>query len=62
MNNLKTQGKWKIQLAIAINFYSSKNSKETRTVHSKNNKIEIMIGNETDEIIEEIFHSFFQKY
>ena len=48
INNLKTRGEWKIQLTIAINFLSSKDSKETRTMNSKSNNIEIMIGNETD--------------
>ena len=36
---------------------SSKNSNETRTMHSKSNNIKILIGNETDEIIEERFDS-----
>ena len=31
-------------------------------MHSKSNNIEIMIGNETDEINEEILESFLQKY
>ena len=31
-------------------------------MHSKNNNIEIMIGNETNEIIEELFDSLLQKY
>ena len=39
---------------MAINFYSSKDSKETHTMHSKSDNIEILIGNETDEIIEEL--------
>ena len=33
-----------------------------RTMHSKSNNIEIMIGNETDETIEELFESLLQKY
>ena len=57
MNNHKTQGELKIQLTTTINFMSSKNSNETRTMHSKSNNIEILIGNETDEIIEERFDS-----
>ena len=32
-----------IQLAMAINFISSKDSDETRTMHAKSNKIEIKI-------------------
>ena len=47
---------------IAINFISSKDSYETRTVHSKSNNVEIMIGSETNEVIEEPFESFLQKY
>ena len=33
-----------------------------RTMHSNSNNIETMIGNETDEIIEERFDSLLQKY
>ena len=37
----------KIQLTVAVNFISSKDSNETRAMHSKSNNIEIIIGNET---------------
>ena len=47
MNNLKTQCEWKIQLTMAINVFSFKDSEETRTMHTKSNNIEILIGNET---------------
>ena len=46
---------------MAINFISSKDSDETRTMHTKSNNVEIMIGSETDEIIEDLFESFLQK-
>ena len=39
------------------NFISSKDSDEIRTMPTKSNNIEIMIGNERDEIIEELFES-----
>ena len=58
----KTSSEWKIQLTMAINFISSKDSDETRTMHTKSNNVEIMIGSETDEIIEDLFESFLQKY
>ena len=58
----ETSSEWKIQLTIAINFISSKDSDETRAMHTKSNNVEIMIGSETDEIIEDIFESFLQKY
>ena len=47
----KTEGESEIQLTIAINFISAKDSNETRTMHTKSDVIKIMIGNETDEII-----------
>ena len=47
---------------MAINFISSKDSDETRTMHKKSNNVEIMVGNETNEIIENLFKSSLQKY
>ena len=58
----KTQSEWKIQLTMAISFISSKDSDETRTMHAKSNNVEIVMGNETNKIIEELFKSFLQKY
>ena len=65
INDHKTQGEWKIQLTMTINFISSKVSDEIRTMHTISNNIQIMIciqGNETDESIEELFESLMQKY
>ena len=47
---------------MQINFISSKDSRETRTIHTKSHNIEIMMGNETDEIIENRFESLLQNY
>ena len=47
---------------MAINFISCKDSDETRTMHTKTDNIEIMIGNETDESIKELFNSFLHRY
>ena len=58
----KTQSEWKIQLTSAINFISSKDSDETRTMHAKSDDVEIMIGSETNQIIEELFKSLLQRY
>ena len=55
-------GEWKIQLTMSVNFISSKDSDETRNMHTKSNNIEIMVGSETDEIIEELFKSLLQRY
>ena len=58
INDHKTQGEWKIQLTMSIHFMSSKGSEETRTMHTKSNNVEIMMGSETDEIMKELFKSF----
>ena len=59
----KTQNEWKIQLAMAINFISSKKySDETRIMPTRSDNIEIMIGSETDEIMVELFKSLQQMY
>ena len=41
---------------------SSKDSNEMRTMHSNSDIIEILKGNEVDEIIKELFDSLLQKY
>ena len=62
INDFKTEGEGEIQLTMVINYMSSKNFKETRTVHSKSNNMEMMIVNETDEINEKLFDSLLQKH
>ena len=60
--NYKTQGEWKIKLTVVINFISSKDSHEIRTMHANSNNIEIIMGNETYEVIKELFEYLLQKY
>ena len=58
VNDLKKPDSWKIQLTITINVISSKDDNdEGRVIHSKSRNIEIMIGDEADEVIEELFDS-----
>ena len=47
---------------MKINFTSSKDSDETRTMHTTSDNIEIMIGNKASGIIKELFNSLLQKY
>ena len=58
----ETPREWKIQLTMANNFISSKDSDESRTMHTKSNDVKIMMCSETNEIIEELLKSFLQKY
>ena len=59
----KTPGEWKIQLTMKINFVCSRdNSNEIRTMHAESENAHILMGSETDEIIEELFESLLQNY
>ena len=62
INDYKSQGEWKIQLTMIINFISSKDYDEIRTMRAKSNNIKIMMGNETYEIIENLLEFLLQKY
>ena len=43
IHNHKTQGEWKIQLTLAINFLSPKDFKETRTMHSNSDNMKNIV-------------------
>ena len=47
---------------MAINSFSLKDSEETRTMYSKSDNREFMMGNETGKIIVDLFYSFLQRY
>ena len=48
---------------MEINFiFSKKDSDETRTMYSKSDNTEIMMGSQRDKIIEKIFESLLQRY
>ena len=49
-------------LLVAIKFFSSKDSEETRIMHNKSDNVEVMMGNKTDKINEGLFDSFLQRY
>ena len=51
----KIQWAWKIQSTMIISVISSKYSDEFCTMNTKRNNLESMMGNETDELIEELF-------
>ena len=50
------------KLTMQINFASTKDSRETRTMDTKINNIETMMVSKTDDIIDELFESFLQRY
>ena len=63
INDYKSKGEWKIQLTAEINFTSLKpDSDETRIMHTKSNNTEIRIGDDTNDVIKELFKSLLQRY
>ena len=63
INDYKSKGEWKIQLTAEINFPSLKpDSNETRIMHTKSDYTEIRIGDDTNDVIKELFKSFLQRY
>ena len=59
----KNQSKvWKIQIFMHVNFISSKDTGENRTTYVWSDNENIMWGNETSDIIEEIFKSFLDNH
>ena len=55
-------GVWKIQLTMRMNFLSSLDPEKNRAMNLKNDKIKIMMGTATDDIIKEFFESFLKRY
>ena len=62
INQYKKEGEWKIQLIAEINFISIKpGSGETRVMYTRSDNEELMIGDDTNEIIKSLFESFLQR-
>ena len=63
INYYKNKGEWNVQLIAEMNFISLKpGSDETRIMHTRSDNIEITIDDDNNDIIEELFKSFIQKY
>ena len=60
--NENNSNEWKIQINMHVNFVSSKDTGETRTIFVWSDNEEIRSGNETDDIINELFKSFLNNY
>ena len=59
----RQKGEWKVQLTIEVNFISLKpGSDETRIMYTRRDNIEIIFGDDNDDIIEQLFESLLQKY
>ena len=57
ITNLQKLGASKVQLTIAVNFISSKDSDEEQVMHSKSDNIEVTAYDNANKVIKEIFES-----
>ena len=63
MEEYKLKGEWKVQLTIEVNFASLKpGSDVARIMYTRSDNVEIMFGDDNDDIIEQLFESLLQKY
>ena len=62
IDDYKPKGEWKIQLVMGIIFISFKDKNETQVMHTKSDNIEIMIGTDTSDTINEPIDSFMKRY
>ena len=47
---------WKIHLTMSVNFMSWKDNDDKQLMHSISDAVEVIISNEVDEIIKQLFH------
>ena len=47
---------------MSINFISLKDSNEVRTMYTKSDKVDILTGVDTNDVVEELFKSSLEKY
>ena len=63
LEEYKQKGEWSVQLTIEVDFISLKpGSDKTRIMYTRSDNIEIIFGDDNDDIIEQIFASLLQKY
>ena len=60
--DLQNSDTWKIQLTIAINFFSSKDDEEERVIHSKSDNVRFTSYNDANEVVDELFNSLNSRY
>ena len=59
ITDLQTTGTWIVQLTIAVNFISSRDNDEEQVMHLESDNIEVMTHDNVNEVMKEIFESFF---
>ena len=62
IDNLRVSGGWKTHLTLKVCFMISKISGKRQSMHSKSDKTETMICNNTNKITNKLFSSFLRRY
>ena len=62
IDNYKAKGEWKMQLVMRIIFVSFIDANETQVMHTKSDNIMIMSSVETEDIINDLFNTFCNRY
>ena len=62
IDDYKSKGEWKIQIIMGIIFVSFIDKNETEVMHTNSDNIEIMIGTDTSDTINELIDSFMKRY
>ena len=60
--DLQSSDAWKIQLTTAINFITSKDTKQDHVMYSTSNNIKFTISNHLNEVVNEVFESLPSKH
>ena len=61
-NNFHISNEWQIKLTMNDNFMSSQDNDDKQLIYSKIDHIEIVVGDETDRIINNLFQSRLSRY
>ena len=62
INDLQSSDTWKIQLTIAINFISSKDSEKQRDMHSRSDSIKLTSYIDANEVVDQLFKPLRSRY
>ena len=62
IDDYKSKGEWKVQIAMGIIFVSFVDKNETQAMHTKSDNIKIMNGTDTSDAINELIDSFMKRY
>ena len=59
-DNNGDRAEWKIQLTMQNSCISTKSFEETHTIHTKSEALEILMGSDTNDVIDRLFTTLLQ--